>query len=98
MALSSWVQPPIPRSIGKYRPYQLRVVDFSTACIDSTAFKQLINLLIAHFLAQIRQDVPQLPHTNEASQVLVKDLKAPAIFFWLTRVSEATRSIEDFGE
>jgi len=60
--------------------------------------EQLVNLLITHLLPQIRQNVPQLPHTNEARHIFVKHLKAATIVFGIVEIAEATRTIEDARE
>lgn len=78
------------------RPDQIHVVDLSAAGIDR--LKQLIDLIIAHLLAQVCEDIAQLTDADEASHVLVEDLKATAVFFRLARISEAAWSVEDFAE
>jgi hypothetical protein len=39
-----------------------------------------------------------LTNTNETCHILIKDLEAAAVFFWLARVAEATWAVEDLGE
>jgi hypothetical protein len=62
------------------------------------SLEQLINFIITHLLAQISQDVSQLTNANETRHVLVKDLEATAVFFWLARVAEAAWAVENLGE
>jgi hypothetical protein len=69
------------------------VVQLSAACVDR--LEQLVDLLIAHFLAKICENVSELSDTDEACEVLVEDLESPAVFFRLARVAEATRSVEN---
>jgi hypothetical protein len=83
-------------SIRENRPHQVSVVDFTRTRIDG--LQQLIHLLIAHLLAQIRQDVSQLPHADETSHVLVEDLETSAVFFGLARVFETAGSVEDLAK
>ena len=45
-----------------------------------------------------KHTVSKLAHTDEARHILIKHLKAPAIFFWLARVSKSTWSVQDFLE
>jgi len=75
---------------------QFHVVDFSTAGVDG--LQQLIHFLVAHFLAQVCQDVPQLAHSYEPGHVFVKNLEAAAVFFWFAGVSETARSVEYFAK
>lgn len=84
------------RLICQHGPDKVHVVDLSTAGID--CLEQLIHLLIAHLLAQIRQDISQLTHANEAGHIFVEYLEAAAVFFRLARVSESAGSVEDFAE
>ena len=93
------IVPRLPKtmpSIRQNRPNQISVVDLARTCIDS--LQQLIHLLIAHLLPQIRQDVSQLAHSNKASQILVEDLETSAVFFWFARVTETAGSVEDLAE
>lgn len=72
------------------------VVDLSTAGVNS--LEQLIHLIVAHLLAKIRQDVSELTDTDETSHLLVKDLEAAAVLFWLAWVAETARSVQDLLE
>jgi hypothetical protein len=81
----------VPGSIRQNRPHQFRIIDFSRRRIDS--FEQLIHLLVAHLLAQIRQDISQLSDTNETCHVLIEDLEAAAVFFGFAGIAEATGTI-----
>jgi len=75
---------------------EISVVDFSAACIHS--LQQLVNLLVGHLLAEIGQDVSELPNANESCHVFVEHLEASAVFFWLTRVAEPAGAVQNFGE
>ena len=93
------INPRFPKtmpSIRQNRPDKIGVIDLTGTCINS--LQQLIHLLIAHLLAQIRQDVPQLSHSNKTSHVLVEDLKTSAVFFWFAWVAETAGSVEDLAE
>jgi hypothetical protein len=39
-----------------------------------------------------------LANTNESGHVLVEDLEAATVFFWLAWVAEAAWAVEDLGE
>lgn len=82
--------------ICKDGPHKFHVVDFATAGIDS--LQELIYLFVAHLLAQIGQNIPQLAYTNETSHVFIEYLEATTIFFGFSWVSETTGSVEDFAE
>lgn len=68
------------------------VVDLARAGVDS--LEQLIDLLIGHLLAEVRQDVLELADANKARHVFVEDLEATAVFFGLARVTEAARAVQ----
>lgn len=72
------------------------VVQLPTASIHR--LEQLIHLIITHLLPQIRQNVSELSHANEAREVLVKDLEATTILLWLAGVAETAGSVENAGE
>jgi len=72
------------------------VVDLSTAGVNG--LEQLIHLVIAHLLAKICEDVSKLTNTDKSGHLLVEDLETTAVLFWLARVAEAARSVEDFLE
>jgi len=72
------------------------IVDLAAASIHS--LQQLIHLLIAHLLAQICQDIPELPNTNEARQILVEHLESATVLLRLAGIAEAVRTVEDAGE
>jgi hypothetical protein len=57
--------------------------------------EQLINLLIAHLLAQICQNVPQLSYTNEARHILIEHLKAATVVLRVIKIAEAAGTVED---
>ena len=72
------------------------IVQLAGAGIDG--FQQLVHLLIAHLLAQVREDVAELAHADEARQVLVEDLEPPAVVFGFAGVAEAAWTVQDLGE
>jgi len=49
--------------VGEDRPDEFHIIDLSTARVNR--LQQLINLFVAHLLAQICQDVSQLANSNE---------------------------------
>src|SRR5438046_8906295 len=61
--------------VCEYRAHQLNVIDLSAACIDIDTLQKLVDFLVTHFLAQVCQDISQLPYTNEACHVLVVNLE-----------------------
>lgn len=75
-------------------PYKLtNVVKLPTARIHS--LQQLINFIIAHFLAQVRQDISELSHADETRQILVEHLETATVLFRLAGIAEAAGSVED---
>ena len=73
------------------------VVHLVIACINR-ALEKLINLLLAHLLAQICQDVLDLALADETRPVLVEDLEAADVFFDVEGFAEAAGAVEDLGE
>ena len=73
------------------------VVDLVIARVNG-ALEQLIDLLLAHLLAQIGQDVLDLALADEAGAVLVKHLEAAYVFFNVKGLAEAAGAVEDLGE
>jgi hypothetical protein len=93
----SRIQEHLMQFAGSYlREGLTSIVDLSTACVD--CLEQLINLIIAHFLAQVREDVSKLSNTNESAHILVENLEAATVLFWLTGLTESTWSVQDFRE
>ena len=76
--------------------HHIHIVQLPTTRIHS--LQQLIHLIIAHLLSQIRQDVSELPNSNETRQILVEDLETSAVFLWFAWVAEAAGSVEDARE
>lgn len=72
------------------------VRNLAAAGVDG--LEQLVDLVVAHLLAQIRQDVAQLPDADEARPVLVKHLEAAAVLVNVARVAEAAGAVEDLAE
>jgi len=85
-----------------YRPFNsvvmalTHVVQLPTARVHS--LQQLIHLIITHLLPQVREDIPELSHADEAREVLVEDLEAAAVFFGLAGIAEAAGTVEDLLE
>ena len=77
-------------------PKHTSVVDLPTARIHS--FEQLIDLLVAHLLSQVGQDVAKLSNADKSRHVLIEDLEAAAVLLWLAWVAESAGAVEDLGE
>lgn len=73
------------------------VIHLVIACIDR-ALEQLINLLLAHLLAQVCQNVLDLTLADKARPVLVEYLEAADVFFDVKGFAEAAGAVEDLGE
>jgi hypothetical protein len=73
------------------------VVDFVVVGVDGR-LEQLVDFLLAHLLAQVRQDVLDLPLAHEPAPVLVEHLEPPDVFFNVKGLAEAARAVEDLGE
>lgn len=87
----------IPQTSTLALPIKLtHIIQLPTTSIHS--LEQLIDLLVAHLLAQVRQDVAELAHADEARELLVEHLEAAAVLFRLAGVAEAARAVEDAGE
>lgn len=72
------------------------IVYFSAGRVDG--FEQLVNLVIAHFLAEVGQNITQLTDAYETRHVFIKHPEPLAVFFRLARIAETARSIENFRE
>lgn len=73
------------------------VVDLVIARVNR-ALEQLIHLLLAHLLAQIRQNVLDLALSDKARPVLVEDLEATDVLFNVKGLAEAAGAVQDLGE
>ena len=62
------------------------------------ALEQLIDLLLAHLLAQVRQDVLDLALADEAAAVLVEHLEAADVLLDVEGLAEAAGAVQDLGE
>jgi len=62
------------------------------------ALEQLLDLLLAHLLAQVGEYVLDLALSDEAGAVLVEDLEAADVFFDVEGFAEAAGAVEDFAE
>lgn len=69
------------------------VVDLAGAGIHG--LQELVDLLVGHLLAEVREDVLELANSDEARHVLVEDLEAAAVLVRLARVAEATGAVQD---
>lgn len=72
------------------------VVDLAGAGVD--CLEQLVDLIVRHLLAQICQDVLELPDSDEARHILVKDLESTAVLVRFAGVAESARPVQDLGE
>ena len=77
--------------------HKLPVIHLVIARINR-ALKQLVHLLLAHLLAQIRQDVLDLALADEPRAVLVKHLEAADVLFDVEGLAEAAGPVEDLAE
>lgn len=69
------------------------VVDLSGAGVDG--LQQLVNLLVCHLLAQVREDVLELADSDKARHVLVEHLETAAVLVGLARVTETARPVQN---
>lgn len=69
------------------------VVQLTRAGIHS--LEQLINLLVAHLLAKVCEDVAELAHANETCELLVEYLETAAVFFRLAGIAETAGAVEN---
>jgi hypothetical protein len=69
------------------------IVDLPRAGING--LEQLIDLLVGHLLAEVRQDVLELTNTNKACHVLVKDLETTTVLLGLAGVAEAAGAVQN---
>jgi hypothetical protein len=69
------------------------VVDLARAGVDS--LKELVDLLVGHLLAEVCEDVLELTDTDETCHILVENLEAAAVLFWLAGIAEATGAVQD---
>lgn len=70
------------------------VIDLIVASINS-ALEQLVDLLLAHLLAQVGENVFDLTLADKAAAILVKDLKAADVLLNVKGFAEAARAVED---
>jgi hypothetical protein len=73
------------------------VVDLVVGSVDG-ALEQLVDLLLAHLLAQVGQDVLDLTLADESAAVLVKHLEAADVLFDIKGLAEAAGAVENLGE
>lgn len=78
---------------GKLTP----VVDLVVVGVDG-ALEQLVDLFLAHLLAQVGEDVLDLALADEARAVLVEHLEAADVLLDVERLAEATGAVEDLAE
>lgn len=68
------------------------VVDLARAGVDG--LEELVDLVVRHLLAEVREDVLELADADEARHVLVEDLEAAAVLLRLAGVAEAARAVQ----
>lgn len=73
------------------------VVNLVVGSIDC-ALEQLVDLLLAHLLAQIGQDVLDLALADKSAAVFVKHLEAANVLLNVEGLAEAAGAVEDLGE
>ena len=73
------------------------VVDFVVGSVDG-ALEQLVDLLLAHLLTQVGQDVFDLALADKPAAVLVEHLEAADVLFDIKGLAEAAGAVEDLGE
>lgn len=73
------------------------VVHLVVACINR-ALEKLIDLLLAHLLAKVCEDVLDLALADESAPVFVKHLEAADVLFDVEGLAEAAGAVEDLGE
>lgn len=73
------------------------VIDLVVARIDR-ALEQLVDLLLAHLLAQVRQDVLDLALADEPAAVFVEHLEPADVLFDVEGLAEPAGAVEDLGE
>lgn len=78
---------------GKLTP----VIDLVVARIDR-ALEQLINLLLAHLLAEVCQDVLDLALADKPAAVFVEHLESADVLLDVEGLAEAAGAVEDLGE
>ena len=69
------------------------IVDLAGARVDN--LEQLLNLVVRHLLAEVRQDVLELADANVARHILVKDLETAAVLLRVAGVAEAAGPVQD---
>jgi hypothetical protein len=74
-------------------PRLTHVVQLARAGVHS--LEQLIDLIIAHLLAEVCKDVAELAHADKSCELFVEYLEAAAVLFGLAGVAESTRAVED---
>lgn len=90
-------------------PHKIRVINLATTRIHSLQqlIHLIIRHLLAEIREnypdqphasksrnQEKLTIPQLRHANHARELLVKHLKAPRVFLWISRVSETAWSVQ----
>jgi hypothetical protein len=78
-------------------PQRTPVVDLVVARVDG-ALEELIDLLLAHLLAQVGQNVLDLALSDKTRAVLVKHLEPADVLLNVKRLAEAAGAVEDLGE
>ncbi len=73
------------------------VIDLVVARVNC-ALEQLVDLLLAHLLAQIRQNILDLALANKPAAVFVEHLEPANILFDVEGLAEAAGPVEDLGK
>ena len=78
---------------GRYGSAQLtHVVQLARAGVHS--LEELVNLVVAHLLSEVCEDVTELANADEPCELLVEHLETAAVLFRLAGVAESTRAVE----
>ena len=84
------------RLIREDRPDKFLVIHVTALDIDG--LEQLVHLVVAHLLAQVREDIAELADADEAREFLVEDLEAARVGGRVAWVAEAVGPVEDGSE
>lgn len=69
------------------------IVDLPGARVNG--LQELVDLVVRHLLAQVRQDVLELTDANKARHVLVENLEPAAVLLRLARIAETAGAVEN---
>ena len=74
-------------------PRHTHVVQLAGAGVHS--LEKLINFIVAHLLAEVRENVAELAHSDKPCEFLIEYLETAAVFFRLAGVAEAAGTVEN---